>query len=178
MGKAKKPKKVNLVIGMLAKDKKLFDKAEEFFIKDFGPIDYRSPALLFNYTDYYEKEMGASLKRVFISFKKLISPEKISKIKLLANSVEEKLAKNNKRRINLDPGYVSDAKLILATTKDYFHRIYLTGGIYGEVTLRWRRGGFEPFEWTYPDYQSREYIDIFNTIRKRLCKIKQNNIPQ
>ncbi|MDP2911402.1 MAG: DUF4416 family protein [Candidatus Omnitrophota bacterium] len=169
MGKAKKPKKVTLVIGMLSKDKKLFDKAEEFFIKDFGPIDYRSPALLFKYTDYYEKEMGAGLKRVFISFKKLISPEKISKIKLFANSVEEKLAKNNKRLINLDPGYVSDAKLILATTKDYCHRIYLTNGIYAEVTLKWRRGGFEPFEWTYPDYQSREYIDIFNTIRKRLC---------
>ena len=178
MGKAKKPKKVNLVIGMLAKDKKLFDKAEEFFIKDFGPIDYKSPVLLFNYTDYYKKEMGGNLKRVFISFEKLIPPEQISKIKLLTNSVEEKLAKNNKRRINLDPGYISDAKLILATTKDYFHRIYLNLGIYAEVTLRWRRGGFEPFEWTYPDYQSKEYIDIFNTIRKRLCKIKQNNIPQ
>ena len=173
MGKAKKPKKVTLVIGMLSKDKKLFDKAEEFFIKDFGPIDYRSPALLFKYTDYYEREMGAGLKRVFISFKKLISPEKISKIKLLANSVEEKLAKNNKRRINLDPGYVSDAKLILATTKDYCHRIYLTNGIYAEVTLKWRRDGFEPFEWTYPDYQSREYIDIFNTLRKRLCDDSQ-----
>ena len=69
MGKAKKPKKVTLVIGMLSKDKKLFDKAEEFFIKDFGPIDYRSPALLLKYTDYYEREMGAGLKRVFISFK-------------------------------------------------------------------------------------------------------------
>ncbi|MEK6733229.1 MAG: DUF4416 family protein, partial [Candidatus Omnitrophota bacterium] len=81
------------------------------------------------------------------------------------------------RRINIDPGYISDSKLVLATTKDYFHRIYLTSGIYAEVTLRWRRGGFEPFEWTYPDYQSKEYIDIFNTIRKRLCKIKQENIP-
>jgi Domain of unknown function (DUF4416) len=170
MGKAKKPKKVKLVIGMLTKDKKLFDKAEEFFIKDFGPIDYKSPALLFNYTDYYKKEMGGSLKRVFISFKKLISPEKISKIKLLANSVEEKLAKNNKRRINLDPGYVSDAKLILATTKDYYHRIYLASGIYAEVTLKWRRGGFEPFEWTYPDYRSKEYIAIFNTIRNNYMK--------
>lgn len=178
MGKAEKPKKVKLVIGMIAKDKKLFDKAEEFFIKDFGPIDYKSPVLVFNYTDYYKKEMGANLKRVFISFKKLIPPGKIAKIKLLANSIEEKLAKNNNRRINLDPGYVTDAKLILATTKDYFHRIYLTSGIYAEVTLKWRKNGFEPFEWTYPDYRSKEYIDIFNTIRKRPCKKKQNNIPQ
>ena len=165
MGKAKKPKKVKLVIGMLAKSQKLFDKAEEFFIKDFGPIDYKSRAISFDYTDYYEKELGSSLKRNFISFKRLISPEKIAKIKLATNSIEEKFSVDKKRRINIDPGYISDAKLVLATTKDYFHRIYLNHGVYAEVTLKWRKGGFEPFEWTYPDYRSREYIDILNYIR-------------
>ncbi|MCX5693413.1 MAG: DUF4416 family protein [Candidatus Omnitrophica bacterium] len=165
MSKAKKPKAVKLIIGMLAKSQKLFDKAEEFFIKDFGPIDYKSRVISFDYTDYYEKELGSPLKRNFISFKKLISPEKIAKIKLLTNSIEEKLSANKKRRINIDPGYVSDSKLILATTKDYFHRIYLNHGIYAEVTLKWRKGGFKPFEWTYPDYRSKEYISILNTIR-------------
>ncbi|MDP2920870.1 MAG: DUF4416 family protein [Candidatus Omnitrophota bacterium] len=185
MGKAKKPGKVKLIIGMLAKDKKLFKDAERFFIRDFGPIDYKSPALNFNYTDYYKEEMSSPLKRVFISFKKPIPPEKIADIKLLTNSIEQKFAirtnssrlrsknivrasgasRELKRRINIDPGYISDSKLILATTKDYFHRIYLRNGIYGEVTLRWRKGGFEPFEWTYPDYKSTEYITILNTIR-------------
>ena len=170
MGKARKPKAVKLIIGMLAKSQKLFDTAEEFFIKKFGPIDYKSPEISFDYTDYYKKEMGGPLKRKFISFKKTISPEKIAKIKLLANSIEEKLSSNKKRRINIDPGYISDSKLVLTTTKDYFHRIYLNYGIHAEVTLKWRKGGFEPFEWTYPDYRSREYIEILNTIRNNYMK--------
>ncbi|OIO34148.1 MAG: hypothetical protein AUJ70_01700 [Candidatus Omnitrophica bacterium CG1_02_40_15] len=188
MGKARKPKAVKLIIGMLAKSQKLFDIAEEFFIKEFGPIDYKSPVISFGYTDYYKKEMGSPLKRKFISFKKTISPGRIAKIKLLANSIEEKLAvkinssrlrsknivraskvsrelPNLRRRINIDPGYISDSKLVLATTKDYFHRVYLHHGIYAEVTLRWRKSSFEPFEWTYPDYRSKVYIDILNTIR-------------
>ncbi len=170
MGKAKKPKAVKLIIGILAKSQKLFDIAEEFFIKEFGPIDYKSLVISFGHTDYYKKEMGSPLKRKFISFKKTISPEKIAKIKLLTNSIEERLSADKKRRINIDPGYVSDSKLILATTKDYFHRIYLNYGIYAEVTLRWRKSSFEPFEWTYPDYRSKEYISILNTIRNMHMK--------
>ena len=165
MGKTKKPKAVKLIVGMLAKSQKLFNKAEELFIKDLGPIDYKSCIIPFDYTDYYKKELGGPLKRNFISFKKTISPEKIAKIKLLTNIIEKKLSAGKKRQINIDPGYVSDSKLIMATTKDYFHRIYLGHGIYAEVTLKWRKGGFEPFEWTYPDYRSKKYIGILNTIR-------------
>jgi len=170
MSKARKPKAVKLIIGMITKSQKLFDTVEEFFIKEFGPIDYKSPEISFDYTDYYKTEMGGPLKRKFSSFKKTISPEKIAKIKLLANSIEEKLSVNKKRRINIDPGYISDSKLVLATTKDYFHRIYLNYGIYAEVTLKWRKGGFEPFEWTYPDYRSKKYIEILNTIRNNYMK--------
>ena len=169
MGEAKRPQHVKLIIGMLAKDKKLFDSSEGFFIKRFGEIDYRSPLVLFNYTDYYRKEMGQPLKRRFISFKNLISPQGLSKIKIATNSLERILSKkkNNtlKREINIDPGYISDSKMVLATTKDYFHRIYLKGGIYAEVTLFWRRHSFRPFEWTYRDYRTREYIRILNGIR-------------
>ena len=170
MGSAKKPKAVKLIIGMLARNKKLFEKTEEFFIEEFGLIDYQSPVISFKYTSYYKKEMGSPLKRKFISFKKLISPEKIAKIKLLTNLIEEKLSISNKRQVNIDPGYISDAKLILATTKDYFHRIYLNQGIYAEVTLKWRKHSFEPFEWTYPDYRSKEYLRILNKIRNDLMK--------
>lgn len=170
MGSVKKPNRVKLIIGMLAKNKKLFEKTEEFFIKEFGLIDYQSPAISFKYTAYYKKEMGSRLKRKFISFKKLISQEKIAKIKLFTNSIEEKLCVNNKRQVNIDPGYISDSKLVLATTKDYFHRIYLNHGIYAEITLKWRKHSFEPFEWTYPDYRSKEYIVILNNIRNNFMK--------
>lgn len=169
MGKAQKPRRVKLIIGMLAKDKRLFDIAEGFFTKKFGPIDYRSPLIPFNQTDYYKKEMGYPLERKFVSFKKLISPEGITEIKLLTNSIEKRLSVKNgrllKRAINIDPGYISDAKLILATTKDFSHRIYMGRGIYAEVTLFWKKKGFESFNWTYPDYKTPEYIDVLSNIR-------------
>jgi len=170
MAKAKTPRDVKLIIGMLAKDKKLFDKTEEFFIKKFGVIDYRSPVLPFDYTDYYKEEMGYPLQRRFIAFKKLIPPEHLSGIKVATNSLEEKFSLRGKRQINIDPGYISDSKLVLATTKDYYHRIYLGKGIYAEVTLVWKDKTFQSFEWTYPDYKTREYIDILSSIRNSYMK--------
>jgi len=178
MGKPKRPQYVKLIIGILAKNKKLFDTIEEFFVREFGEIDYRSPILLFGHTSYYESEMGQPLKRRFLAFKKLIRPERISAIKALTNSIEERFAIQKKgllnRRINIDPGYVSDSKLVLATTKDYYHRIYLNKGIYVEVTLFWEKGGFKPFEWTYPDYKTPEYIDILDTIRNSYMDERRN----
>ena len=171
MSKARKPRRVKLIIGMLAKDRKLFDIAEGFFIKRFGSIDYRSPLIPFDQTDYYEKEMGSPLERKFVSFKNLISPEEISKIKLLTNSIEKRLSRKEKgmlkRKVNIDPGYISDAKLVLATTKDFSHRIYLGRGIYAEVTLLWKKRGFEPSDWTYPDYRTDAYCAFFETLRQR-----------
>ena len=174
MGKAKRPKQVKLLIGMLAKNKALFDTVEEFFIKMFGKIDYKSPVLPFAHTDYYTKEMGAPLERQFVSFRKLIHPEHLPKIKIATNSLEERLSKKEKdsrgREINIDPGYISDSKLVLATTKNYSHRIYMNKGVYAEVTLTWKKSGFKPLDWTYPDYKTEEYINILNSIRNTYMK--------
>ena len=180
MGKAMEPQRVRLVIGMLTKDEKLFDKIEEFFVQEFEDIDYRSPICVFDYTSHYEKEFGTDLKRKFISFKTHIHPGYISEIKAITNNIEQKFIeqKNSSlsRQINIDPGYISDSKFILVTTKDYFHRIYLKDGIYAEVTLMWKRQdhSFKPFPWTYPDYQTRDQIEILNTLREMYIKEKGN----
>jgi len=178
MGKAKKPQRVKLVIGMFTKDKKLFDKIEEFFIKGFGETDYKSPVLSFDHTDYYKEEMGYPLKKRFVSFKKLIPPESIAKIKLLTNLIEDKFSEEKNgslnRQINIDPGYITDAKFILATTKDYCHRTYLSKGIYAEVALAWKKDSFKSLEWTYPDYRTEEYINILNTIRNSYMKERKS----
>lgn len=168
MSKAKKHSKVNLIIGMIANKENLFGDAKKYLVKKFGEIDYESPTIDFNFTDYYQKEIGRNLKRKFISFKNLIAAEELTDIKLYTNRLEEGFSRSrNKpsRNINLDPGYITSAKLILATTKDYFHRIYLGKGIYVEITLFFRKGGFESFNWTYPDYKTKEYAEIFNHIR-------------
>jgi len=159
--------KVKLVIGMITGNEALFEKTACILEKRFGAVDYESPALKFDYTDYYDAELGRNLKRKFMCFKKLIEQDDLAGIKVYTNNLEQRFLKKGNRSINLDPGYLSEAKLVLATTKDYAHRIYLRKGIYAEVTLRFRNGSYRPWQWTYPDYRSAAYIRIFNEMRSK-----------
>lgn len=173
MGKIVKPQRVKLFIGLIfQKPAKIADIKKRLRSK-FGNIDLESEILDFNYTGYYEKEFGANLKRSFLSFSKLILPDKITAIKNTANKLEIKFSKNNRRLINLDPGYLNEAKVVLATTKDYAHRIYLKDGIYAENTLVFTQGSFKPYPWTYPDYQTEQYAEIFKQIRNIYMKQRQ-----
>lgn len=160
-----KPNPVKLIFGFIFKEQGSLNLAKNLLHKHFGAIDFVSPVSPFNYTDYYEKEFGQGLRRVFVSFNKLISPEELSKIKVFSKKIEKKLSNGNKRLINIDPGYIDLAKLILASTKDYSHRIYLGKGIFAEITLVFEGKSYKPWPWTYPDYRSEEYISIFNKIR-------------
>lgn len=176
MSEPREHKPVKLIVGMFTNRLELFQETLKVLKKRFGPIDYESPLLPFDKTDYYEEEFGKDLKRKFYSFKRLIKAEELPKIKIFTNSLEKKFtphlckgagfSEEGNRSINLDPGYLAPAKLVLATTKDYQHRIYYGKGIYGEVTLRYKKKSFIPWEWTYPDYRTKEYIEIFNHIRK------------
>ncbi len=165
MGKVRKHSPVKLIAGFIFKDADCLNKAKVYLTKRFGKLDYESETIPFIHTDYYETEFGKDLKRKFISFNKLIHPEKLPDIKILTNKIEKKLSQDKCRRINIDPGYLDLSKLILATTKDYTHRIYLNNGIYAEVTLFYKDKKFCYWEWTYPDYRTGEYIEIFNNIR-------------
>lgn len=177
MGMPEKPSAVKLIAGIIASSNMIFDKAEKFLAKAFGKVDYKSPCIDFDYTDYYSRDMGEGLSRVFLSFERLISPERLPVIKLFTNKIEARLAKGFKgelnRPANIDPGYITAAKLILASTKDYSHRVYLAKGIYAENTLYYRDKRFMPFDWTYPDYRTGEYRDVFAEIRKILMKQKE-----
>jgi len=165
MGKISCPSKVKLIIGIITNSLSLLPKVEKLLQKKFGPIDFHSPIIDFIYTNYYEKEMGENLKRKFVSFEKLIFPVEIIAIKHYTNKLEKKFSHQSKRNVNLDPGYLNEGKLILVSTKDNLQRIYLGKGIYGEVTLYFKHAEFQPFMWTYPDYRSPEYRNIFKQIR-------------
>lgn len=166
MGRIINKKPVKLIIGLFFKEDSIFDKTKIILKRRFGLIDFESQILPFNHTNYYKKEFGANLKRKFISFRNLIPPEGLPKIKTTTNRIEKKLASGLSRTINIDPGYLDLSKLVLASTKDYGHRIYLNKGIYSEVTLFYQNKSFRSWEWTYPDYKSSEYIAIFNRIRE------------
>lgn len=166
MGCITTPQPAKLIIGFIYRDILIKNEAISFLKKRFGKIDFQSPELEFNYTDYYFPELGAPLKRAFISFAQLKPEDKLAGIKLHTNAIEERFRFEGKRRINIDPGFLSAGKLILATTKDYNHRVYLKKGIFAEVTLFYKKDSFRPWPWSYPDYQSKEHLDIFNTIRQ------------
>ncbi|MDD5079255.1 MAG: DUF4416 family protein [Candidatus Omnitrophica bacterium] len=165
MGKIIKPQPVKLILALIFRDKLSYSKTLRILSKKFGRVDFESPVFNFNVTDHYEKEIGRDLFRRFISFNKLIPPEALSRIKILTNKIEKKLSCKKGRTVNIDPGYLDMAKLVLATTKDYMHRIYLGRGIYAEITLSYQGKSFRPWDWTYPDYRTDAYIRLFNHIR-------------
>ncbi len=172
MGEAHGPQAVNLVCPMLAGREEWLDAAMERVEAAFGPTDLVSATWPWPFSSYYEPEMGAPLLRRICSLRDLVAPDAIMDVKLETNRIEKDLAAAlapgaPARPVNLDPGYVALSKMVLATTKDYAHRLYLGRGIYAEVTLRWRRGGFEACEWTYRDYASGEYKAFFAEVRAR-----------
>lgn len=167
MSRPAEPKPVKLIAGLISARERLISEAVEVLARRFGEIDYISRLLDFSYTDYYEKEMGSELKRRFVSFRDLIDPGTLPEIKLAANAVEEGFAENGKRKVNIDPGYLTPFHLILATGKGYAHRPYLRKGIYADLTLIYRDKAFRSLEWTYPDYAGDEIKAVLGKIRRR-----------
>ena len=161
-----KPKPVKFICGFIYKDETVYLKVKKIMERKFGSIDYESDLINFNFTDYYYEEMGKPLFRRFISFKKLKSPSEFVRIKLWCVKIEKKFSEEKRRRINIDPGYISESKLVLTTTKDYYHRVYLGKGIYAEVTLYYKNKNFCDLPTTYPDYRTFLYKNIFLSIRE------------
>lgn len=167
MGTAREPLPVKLIASLLTGDLKLFGQVREALATAWGAIDLESELLPFEHTAYYAAEFGPGLQRQIVAFQRLVSPAELPAAKGLANELEGSLAAGGRRRVNVDPGYVSLGKLVLATTKDHAHRLYLGQGVYGEVTLAYQQGRFRPWPWTYPDYGSDEYCALFARIRDR-----------
>jgi hypothetical protein len=167
MGTAREPQPVKLIASLLTGDPGLFAPVREALVAPWGAIDLQSEFLPFEHTDYYTAELGPALQRQILVFERLISPAELPAAKGLANELEQSLAAGGRRRVNIDPGYVSLGKLVLASTKDHAHRLYLGQGVYGEVTLAYQQGRFRPWPWTYPDYGSEEYCALFARIRER-----------
>ncbi|MFH0826756.1 MAG: DUF4416 family protein [Candidatus Omnitrophota bacterium] len=166
MGKTTKHPPVKLIVGFIFKNSPTLKDALAALEKRFGKIDFESKPLRFAHTDYYEKEMGRGLMRIFVSFKNLILPSDLARVKICTNRIEGKFLSGKNRLINIDPGYLELPKLVLATTKDFNHRIYLKEGIFAEVTLYYTHKTFRPWVWTYPDYRTQGYLGIFNKIRE------------
>jgi hypothetical protein len=173
MTEAKPFTPVKLICGVISSEERFFEKAEIRLVETYGQVDHRSPLFNFNWTDYYEKQMGKGLKRKFLSFEELISPEKLGNIKIGTNALEEEIKSEFKaslRVVNLDPGYITASALIMATAKDFAHRIPLQQGIYAHLELLFSKKGVKVLEWTYPDFKTQGYQRFFREIREIYLK--------
>jgi Domain of unknown function (DUF4416) len=169
MAELKMPPPGKVIIGVITCDLAVMGSAQTLLEKELGPVENKSPIIDFDFTDYYEVEMGKNLLRLWLSFAQPVFPDKLREIKLKTIELEKKFFDaNGNRTINLDPGMLTLSNLILATTKNYYHRIYLGQGIYAEVTLVYRHNNFEPLVWTYPDYRTDTALSFFMTARKAL----------
>ncbi len=165
MGHARVPVPVKFFSAILFASEIDPNEIHKALTKQFGRIDHESPIFDFTYTNYYAAEMGKSLKKQFVSFEQLRMPDELSAVKCESNKIEEKFYQENQRCVNLDPGYIELAKMILASTKNFSHRIYLGKGIYGDLQYRFRSGKYTFLEWTYPDYKDTVAMNFFREIR-------------
>jgi hypothetical protein len=156
-----------LVIGVFLKDRPLLAAVAEDLMRRFGPLDMVSPWFDFDFTSYYAQEMGAPLFRRLLVFQRLIGQSRLSGIKLETNAIETQHAVEHQRRANIDPGYLLAERFVLATGKNFSHRMYIGNGIYGDLTLIYTKGAFQPLPWTYPDYAAVSMRDYLRRVR---CK--------
>lgn len=177
MAEPKFPQKAKLFIGIIYSDEETCKIAEQKLKKKYGPLEIKTDPILFDQTSYYDS-MGTGLKKIFLSFARLVKREDIVKIKLYTNKIESSLAENGTRTVNIDPGYLTLSNVFLASCKDFYHRTYLGKGIFLENEYRYKSNQFNFWDWTYPDYKKKEYLDFFYEVRKIYHKQIKNKLSE
>ena len=167
MSQPEAPAAAKLVIGAFSAEPALIAEAAHALEDLFGAIEMISPWFEFDYTDYYYPEMGRPLRRRMFIFKKLVAQGSLADIKRRTNALEQHTCEGARRRINIDPGYLLKERFVLATGKNYTHRIYIGQGIYADLTLIFQNGGYQPLPWTYPDYADQSMRVFLSLVRQR-----------
>ena len=161
---------VKLFTGVLCAFPDLMPSIREKLAREFGPLDLEAGPFPFDSTTYYDETMGTPLSRCFFSIEKLAAPEALAPIKIRTNELEaefRRLEPRVTRPVNLDPGYLEQSKVILFSTKNFYHRILIAKGIYAEVTQHFENGEWQRFPWTFPDFRTARYDPFFTELRKR-----------
>jgi hypothetical protein len=166
MGNPHIPKSVKYFASLIFRNQISLYEAKGELASFIGTIEESTDLVPFLHSTYYDKEMGGYLQRLFVLFEPLLHRDLLPEIKLKTNEIEKLLSANGKRTINIDPGYIALEHVILATTKGYSHRVYLTRGIYADLTLMYHNGTYKALDWTYPDYREKETISMMNRWRE------------
>ena len=176
MGKPEAFEKEKLIMGVIFSTREKHDAAMKILREHFGETDFETEEFSFTneFSDYYDEELGGEARRIIYSIEKTVDPQIQAKIKLLTNEIELALSDDGVNRpVNLDPGFMSHGRLLLATTKKTGFRIPLSDGIYTELTLFYARGAWQKLPWTYRDYQSERVQAFLSEVRRRYLKQRQ-----
>ncbi len=169
--KETEPECGKMICGMISAEESWFARARERLVEEFGPVDRIGDVMPFDFTGYYDAETGTPLFRMFLSFTDLIAPDSLPEIKRWTNDLEDEFASLPDaavpRPVNIDPGYITPSKLVLASMKDFSHRICLDGGVFAEITLLYNKG-WRTLPWTFPDYGSGRYEPFLTEAREGL----------
>ena len=173
MGSIRFPKPVLSFMAVFSSDASAFDWVRKRAENQWGPLALESETFSVEmFTDYYAPTMGETLPKRLWAFENLIQPDMLAKIKCMTNDWEAEFQEftvcSAERALNIDPGYLDLGKLILASTKDHAHRIYLSEGIFAETTLMYTQKQWKPLPWSYPDYQSPGYQKFLTQCREYL----------
>lgn len=165
-----------LLCGATYRDPELFGEALALLEGALGPAERLGDPFAFIHTRYYEAEMGPGLSKRLILFRDPVHPGFLARAKRIACRVEGAFREGGSggRRINLDPGVLTHASLVLASTKPAAHRIYMGLGIYGETTLMYHGGGFAPLPWTYPDFFDAGVLGFLGEVRRALLDARRD----
>lgn len=180
MWEIQRPQPVKLMVGILASDRQCLDAARASIMDAYGQADLTSPVYPFDLTHYYQDQAGPNILRQFVSMEQLIDPGQLADIKLNTNLMEKQMADSLKapfpRPVNFDPGYVEPSKLVLASTKNFAHRVYIGKGIWAEVTLTYNKGVWQIYPYTFPDFKSGRYNEFLSQVREKLVgQLRQGN---
>ncbi len=167
MSQPSPPKPAKLVIGFFLHEKTLGTSVVENLIEKFGDVDIVSAWMSFDQTTYYEPEMGTPLFRRMMAFETLIHQSELAQVKLFTNEIENQFAGKGKRIVNIDPGYMLLERFVLATGKNFAHRIYIGKRIYADLTLVFRKGRFEALPWSFPDYAGDQVQAFLMRVREK-----------
>lgn len=170
MGKPRPPEKAVLFVSSLYSMESAYETSKDSLKKTFGTVLFESQPIPWQFSNHYNDELGTPIYRSLLFFDAVIEPSFIIEAKHITNDLESELSRENRRLVNLDPGYMTLAKVVLASTKNYSHRIYLGRRIYGELALYFKDGMFRPAFYTYNDYKSEPLLSIFCDVRLLLKK--------